>query len=68
VEDFRQAMLPFTRGVYVNTPDLSIKDWPEAYYGGNFDRLTRVKAKYDPENIFKYPQSIPPRPNTRPIA
>lgn len=60
VEDFRQAMLPFTRGVYVNTPDLSIKNWPKAYYGNNFERLTRVKAKYDPNNVFRYPQSIPP--------
>lgn len=60
VEDFRRAMLPFTRGVYVNTPDLSIKNWPEAYYGGNFKRLTQVKAKYDPKNVFNYPQSIPP--------
>ena len=59
VEDFRQAMLPFTRGVYVNTPDLSIKNWPEAYYGNNFKRLTQVKAKYDPKNVFQYPQSIP---------
>ncbi len=53
-------MRPFTKGVYVNTPDLSIKDWPKAYYGSNFDWLTRVKAKYDPENVFNYPQSIPP--------
>lgn len=60
VEDFRRAMLPFTRGVYVNTPDLSIKNWPMAYYGSNFARLTRVKAKYDPENLFHFPQSIPP--------
>ncbi|MGG2091702.1 FAD-binding oxidoreductase [Bacillus sp. S13(2024)] len=60
VEDFRKAMLPFTRGVYVNTPDLSIEKWPEAYYGSNFKQLTQVKAKYDPENIFKFPQSIPP--------
>ncbi|MED8018633.1 BBE domain-containing protein [Bacillus glycinifermentans] len=60
VEDFRQAMLPFTEGVYVNTPDLAIKNWPRAYYGGNFERLTRVKAKYDPENVFNFPQSIPP--------
>jgi FAD/FMN-containing dehydrogenase len=60
VEDFRLAMRPFTQGVYVNTPDLSIKNWPEAYYGGNFKRLTRVKAKYDPDNVFHFPQSIPP--------
>lgn len=60
VERFRRAMLPFTQGVYVNTPDLSIKDWPKAYYGGNFRRLTRVKARYDPKNVFHFPQSIPP--------
>ncbi|MEH6889674.1 FAD-binding oxidoreductase [Bacillus sp. JJ864] len=60
VADFRKAMLPFTKGVYVNTPDLSIENWPNAYYGNNFKRLTQVKAKYDPENIFKFPQSIPP--------
>lgn len=59
VEDFRDAMKPFTQGIYVNTQDLSIKDWPEAYYGGNFARLTQVKAKYDPENVFHFPQSIP---------
>lgn len=59
VEDFRRAMNPFTKGVYVNSPDLSIKNSPEAYYGSNFERLTRVKAKYDPENVFHFPQSIP---------
>lgn len=60
VEDFRRALLPFTHGVYVNTPDLSIKKWPRAYYGANFARLTRVKRKYDPKNFFHFPQSIPP--------
>lgn len=25
-----------------------------------FERLTRIKAKYDPENFFRFPQSIPP--------
>lgn len=60
VEDFRKAMLPFTCGVYVNTPDLLIENWPAAYYGCNFERLTRIKAKYDPKNVFRYPQSIPP--------
>jgi len=60
VREFRKDMEPFTKGVYVNTPDLSIKNWSKAYYGRNFERLTKVKAKYDPENVFNYPQSIPP--------
>ncbi|OPA73075.1 FAD-dependent oxidase [Paenibacillus selenitireducens] len=60
VENFRREMLPFTKGVYVNTPDLKIKNWQQAYFGGNFERLTRVKAQYDPKNIFHFPQSIPP--------
>jgi len=53
-------MLPYTNGVYINTQDLSIENWPKAYYGGNFERLTRIKAKYDLENFFRFPQSIPP--------
>ncbi|PFH87878.1 FAD-binding oxidoreductase [Bacillus sp. AFS088145] len=60
VELFRRAMLPYTKGVYVNTIDLSIKNWRREYFGSNFDQLTRVKAKYDPKNIFHFPQSIPP--------
>ncbi|OFD11287.1 putative FAD-linked oxidoreductase YvdP [Bacillus wiedmannii] len=60
VEDFRQALIPFTKGVYVNTPDLSMKDWSDLYFGENFKKLTQVKAKYDSEDIFNFPQSIPP--------
>ncbi|MGM1723951.1 BBE domain-containing protein, partial [Bacillus cereus group sp. BceL174] len=29
-----------------------MKDWSDLYYGENFKRLTQVKAKYDPEDIF----------------
>jgi len=60
VEQFRKDMQPFTHGIYVNTQDLSISNWQRAYYGCNFEQLTRVKAKYDPENFFRFPQSIPP--------
>ncbi|MBN3416031.1 BBE domain-containing protein [Clostridium botulinum] len=30
------------------------------YYGRNFNLLTQAKTKYDSENIFRFPQSIPP--------
>ncbi|CAA7054566.1 unnamed protein product [Microthlaspi erraticum] len=30
------------------------------YFLGNLKRLMSVKAKYDPENFFRYEQSIPP--------
>jgi FAD/FMN-containing dehydrogenase len=60
VEDFRRSMLKWTVGDYVNFPDTLIPNWPEAYYGGNFQRLQRVKREYDPENVFHFPQSISP--------
>ena len=46
------------RQQYRNYPDLNLKDWTNAYYGGNYNRLQKVKIKYDPENIFRYEQSI----------
>lgn len=60
VENLRRALSPYTAGDYVNFPDLLIPDWPTAYYGRNFRRLREVKTKYDPLNVFRFPQSIPP--------
>jgi FAD/FMN-containing dehydrogenase len=48
--------------VFQNFADPDLEDWPEAYYGPNYDRLVRVKARYDPSNLFQFQQSLPLRP------
>ncbi|WP_435790530.1 BBE domain-containing protein [Clostridium sp.] len=46
----------------VNVRDLNIKNYGQEYYGDNFSRLQKIKAKYDPNNVFNFVQSIPPAP------
>lgn len=58
VEHFRLAMRPYTSGAYVNYCDSRIKNWPEEYWGGNLARLLKVKQRWDPANIFRFPQGL----------
>jgi FAD/FMN-containing dehydrogenase len=46
-------------GAYVNFPDPELDGWERAYHGGNFERLVRAKAAYDPGDVFRFPQSVP---------
>ncbi|WP_344561700.1 FAD-binding oxidoreductase [Streptomyces axinellae] len=45
-------------GAYQNYPDPALRDWRHAYYGANADRLTKLKALYDPDRLFATPQTL----------
>ncbi|MFI0452643.1 FAD-binding oxidoreductase [Actinomadura sp. 6N118] len=54
-----QAMEPYAGGAaYVNYIDPELASWRQAYYGPNLDRLTKVKAAYDPQRLFRFPQAV----------
>jgi FAD/FMN-containing dehydrogenase len=59
IERFRRSMLPYTEGAYRNYCDSMIVNWPAAYFGKNLAGLMQVKQTYDPENLFRFEQSIP---------
>jgi FAD/FMN-containing dehydrogenase len=53
---------PFASGrVFPNFPDPELEDWRSAHYGPNYQRLVRVKARYDPAGLFRFHQSLPVR-------
>jgi FAD/FMN-containing dehydrogenase len=58
---FWTSVEPFSRGVYVNHLDA---DDPKvrirAAYGDNYERLAKLKTKFDPTNFFRMNNNIPP--------
>ena len=45
-------------GAYVNYIDPLLHDWAEMYYGDNYERLTDIKQKVDPHDVFCAQQSV----------
>jgi aclacinomycin oxidase len=54
-------------GTLINHPDTDVADpalntsgvpWHTLYYGDNYSRLQRVKARWDPRDIFHHALSI----------
>ena len=57
-------------GAFINHPDVDLADpalntsgvpWPVIYYRDNYPRLQRIKARWDPNDVFRHPLSIRPR-------
>jgi FAD/FMN-containing dehydrogenase len=56
---YQEATHPYSAGgAYVNFMMDEGEKRVRATYGPNYDRLTRVKAAYDPENVFRVNQNI----------
>jgi hypothetical protein len=47
-------------GAYVNFMMEEGQERVRATYRGNYDRLARVKAEYDPDNVFRVNQNVEP--------
>ncbi len=60
--DYFEALHPHSAGgAYVNMMMDEGQERVRASYGDNYDRLAEVKAKYDPDNLFRVNQNIEPK-------
>jgi FAD/FMN-containing dehydrogenase len=60
-DEFWQTMQPWASGgVYVNYLGEEGPERIKAAYGRNYDRLVALKSTYDPTNLFRVNQNIPP--------
>jgi FAD/FMN-containing dehydrogenase len=61
VQDFYRALIPSSeQGGYINTVSEDDSDRVQANYGRNYQRLARLKKRFDPENIFRLNPNIKP--------
>ncbi|MDT5148151.1 MAG: hypothetical protein QOC58_2796 [Mycobacterium sp.] len=59
--DYWNATHPYSAGgAYVNFMMDEGRDRVRATYGPNYQRLREIKALYDPDNVFRINQNIPP--------
>ncbi len=68
LEDFMTALAPISNGhSYQNYPRRNTPDYRFRYWGNVFDKLLKIKKKYDPKDVFHYAQSIsaPTEPDAR---
>ena len=59
-EYFKASAAFASGGAYVNFLTADEVDRLRAAYGPNYDRLGKIKKKYDPENLFRTNWNIKP--------
>ncbi len=61
VRTFRSTMgLWMGTDAYVNYADPTIVDYGAAYWSDSYPRLQQVKKRYDPNELFTFPQAVRP--------
>ena len=64
-KDYWEALHPYSSGgAYLNFIMDEGQDRIKASYKHNYDRLTKIKKKYDPNNFFRVNQNILPNGNS----
>jgi len=59
VRDYYKALSPYSdSGGYINFAAADDQDRVAANFGANYERLRKVKHKYDPKNVFRFNQNI----------
>lgn len=61
VSDFKRALQPDDAAYVGFLSDDGPSRMRAAYPGATWDRLSRIKAAYDPTNLFRLNQNVPPR-------
>ena len=60
-KDYYEAIHPYSAGgAYINMMMDEGEDRVKASYKDNYDRLVKIKNKYDPKNLFRINQNIKP--------
>lgn len=60
--EYWAALHPFSAGgAYINFMMEEGQERVKASYRGNYDKLAKIKSKYDPKNLFRLNQNIRPR-------
>ncbi len=61
-KEYYEALHPYSAGgAYSNFMMEEGQERVMASYGSNYDRLTEIKGKYDPDNLFRMNQNIKPK-------